>query len=114
MPVALFDVRSVAQYAHGNSTRGAIPAQIDHALLNLSPGARQIKLYNSGSFFDPHGNSSADYAAIAQRANRFERVIVRIIPRSSGMLACASAICLRQARSRDGTGDSASGSSGRA
>src|SRR5688572_5975141 len=30
---------------------GAIPAQIDFALSQLTP-ARQIKLYNSGSFFD--------------------------------------------------------------
>ena len=30
---------------------GAIPAQIDYALQRLPP-ARQIKLYNSGSFFD--------------------------------------------------------------
>ncbi len=30
---------------------GAIPAQIDYALARLAP-ARQIKLYNSGSFFD--------------------------------------------------------------
>src|SRR6266705_6696430 len=32
---------------------GAIPAQIDDALAQL-PAARQIKLYNSGSFFDPN------------------------------------------------------------
>ena len=30
---------------------GAIPRQIDYALAQL-PSARQIKLYNSGSFFD--------------------------------------------------------------
>jgi hypothetical protein len=58
---------------------GAIPAQIDHALLNLSP-ARQLKLYNSGSFFDPRAIPPQDYAAIAQRANRFERLIVENHP----------------------------------
>ena len=58
---------------------GAIPAQIDHALLNLPP-ARQLKLYNSGSFFDPQAIPPADYAAIAQRANRFERLIVENHP----------------------------------
>jgi radical SAM enzyme (TIGR01210 family) len=58
---------------------GAIPAQIDHALLNLSP-ARQIKLYNSGSFFDPHAIPPQDYAAIAQRVGRFDRVIVENHP----------------------------------
>jgi archaeosine synthase beta-subunit len=58
---------------------GAIPAQIDHALLDLRP-ARQLKLYNSGSFFDPQAIPPADYAAIAQRANRFERLIVENHP----------------------------------
>jgi radical SAM enzyme (TIGR01210 family) len=58
---------------------GAIPAQIDHALHSLPP-ARQLKLYNSGSFFDPHAIPPEDYAAIAQRANRFERLIVENHP----------------------------------
>ncbi len=39
---------------------GAIPAQIDHALLRLPP-AKQLKLYNSGSFFDPHAIPPQDY-----------------------------------------------------
>jgi radical SAM enzyme (TIGR01210 family) len=58
---------------------GAIPAQIDHALARLAP-ARQLKLYNSGSFFDPRAIPPADYAAIAQRGNRFERLIVENHP----------------------------------
>lgn len=58
---------------------GAIPAQIDHALRSLPP-ARQLKLYNSGNFFDPHAIPPEDYAAIAQRANRFERLIVENHP----------------------------------
>ena len=58
---------------------GAIPTQIDHALMNLPP-ATQLKLYNSGSFFDPHAIPPEDYAAIAQRANRFERLIVENHP----------------------------------
>jgi radical SAM enzyme (TIGR01210 family) len=58
---------------------GAIPAQIDHALLNLPP-ARQLKLYNSGSFFDPHAIPPQDYCAIAERADCFERVIVENHP----------------------------------
>ncbi len=62
---------------------GAIPAQIDHALLKLPP-ARQLKLYNSGSFFDPQAIPPADYAAIAQRANRFERLIVENHPALTG------------------------------
>jgi radical SAM enzyme (TIGR01210 family) len=62
---------------------GAIPEQIDHALLKLSP-ASQLKLYNSGSFFDPHAIPAQDYAAIAQRANRFDRLIVENHPALTG------------------------------
>jgi len=62
---------------------GAIPAQIDFALESLgNDGAtpRQIKLYNSGSFFDPRAIPSADYPAIAERVAHFERVIVECHP----------------------------------
>jgi radical SAM enzyme (TIGR01210 family) len=62
---------------------GAIPAQIDHALLRLPP-AKQLKLYNSGSFFDPHAIPPGDYGAIADRANRFDRVIVENHPALTG------------------------------
>jgi radical SAM enzyme (TIGR01210 family) len=79
---------------------GAIPAQIDKALAQLldfdhpshpaaaarddlaqpAREARQVKLYNSGSFFDPRAIPPADYAAIADRVRRFERVIVECHP----------------------------------
>ncbi len=58
---------------------GAIPAQIDYALTRL-PAARQIKLYNSGSFFDPRAIPAEDFAAIAERVKSFERVIVENHP----------------------------------
>lgn len=58
---------------------GAIPAQIDYALARL-PEARELKLYNSGSFFDPCAIPPEDYAAIAERACRFDRVIVESHP----------------------------------
>jgi radical SAM enzyme (TIGR01210 family) len=58
---------------------GAIPAQIDHALSRLPP-AQVLKLYNSGSFFDPHAIPCEDYAAIAERANGFDRLIVECHP----------------------------------
>lgn len=58
---------------------GAIPAQIDFALAQL-PAARQIKLYNSGSFFDPRAIPVSDYRAIAERVASFERVIVESHP----------------------------------
>jgi len=58
---------------------GAISAQIDYALAHLSP-ARQIKLYNSGSFFDPRAIPVEDYSVVAQRVGSFERVIVECHP----------------------------------
>ena len=58
---------------------GAIPAQIDHALAALEP-ARQIKLYNSGSFFDSRAIPPEDHTAIAHRVRAFERVIVECHP----------------------------------
>jgi radical SAM enzyme (TIGR01210 family) len=58
---------------------GAIPSQIDYALTRL-PAARQIKLYNSGSFFDPNAILVEDYAAIASRVSGFERTIVECHP----------------------------------
>ena len=56
-----------------------IPAQIDYALQRLG-AARHIKLYNSGSFFDPKAIPFEDYAAIAERVVGFERVIVECHP----------------------------------
>jgi radical SAM enzyme (TIGR01210 family) len=58
---------------------GAIPAQINFALQRLPP-ARQIKLYNSGTFFDRRAIPPQDYAAIAEQVARFERVIVECHP----------------------------------
>jgi radical SAM enzyme (TIGR01210 family) len=58
---------------------GAIPQQIEYALA-LLPTARQIKLYNSGSFFDERAIPKEDYAAIAQIVARFERTIVECHP----------------------------------
>jgi radical SAM enzyme (TIGR01210 family) len=58
---------------------GAIPAQIDYALERL-PVGRQIKLYNSGSFFDIQAIPIQDYAAIADKIGGFERVIVECHP----------------------------------
>src|SRR5205814_8740235 len=67
---------------------GAIPAQIDYALARL-PTARQVKLYNSGSFFDRGAIPNEDYPAIAQRLRGFERVIVESHP------ALVGEACLR-------------------
>ena len=58
---------------------GTIPEQIDYALARL-PVARQIKLYNSGSFFDNQAIPTEDYLAIAARVSCFERTIVESHP----------------------------------
>lgn len=58
---------------------GAIPAQIDFALSRLGP-ASVIKLYNAGSFFDPHAIPSDEYPAIAEHVRGFDRVIVECHP----------------------------------
>jgi radical SAM enzyme (TIGR01210 family) len=58
---------------------GTIPAQIDHALAALPP-ASQVKLYNSGSFFDLQAIPISDHSAIAARLANFNRVIVESHP----------------------------------
>ena len=65
---------------------GAIPEQIDYALGRL-PAARQIKLYNSGSFFDARAIPVEDYPAMAERVRSFERVIVENHPALVGETA---------------------------
>src|SRR5919205_882799 len=62
---------------------GAIPEQIRHALDRLPP-ARQVKLYNSGSFFDPAAIPPEDYPEIARLVAPFERVIVECHPAMLG------------------------------
>jgi len=67
----------------GTVPKGAIPEQIDFALRAL-PDARVVKLYNSGSFFDPGAIPVEDYEAIATRVRGFERVIVECHPALAG------------------------------
>jgi len=59
--------------------RGAVAHQIRTALPSLRP-ARQIKLYNAGSFFDPQQIPSDDDEEIAEVVSRFDRVIVESHP----------------------------------
>lgn len=58
---------------------GAIPRQIEFALSRLEP-AHSVKLYNSGSFFDPRAIPPEDYQAIATHMRGFKRVIVECHP----------------------------------
>ena len=65
---------------------GAISEQIDHALgqaekeLGSLAKLHQIKLYNSGSFFDDKAIPSSEDDEIAKRLAKFERVIVECHP----------------------------------
>ena len=66
-----------------DTPRGAIPAQIRDARRSLaqSHGAvDHIKLYNAGSFFDPHAVPDADYDAIAEALAGCSHVIVESHP----------------------------------
>jgi archaeosine synthase beta-subunit len=61
--------------------REAIPTQIDHAMREVGGSTvQQIKLYNAGSFFDPHAIPPEDFPVIAERVRGFERVIVECHP----------------------------------
>jgi len=59
--------------------RGLIPLQIRQALASL-PSARQVKLYNAGSFFDPQAIPPEDDDEIAAVVEPFDRVIVEAHP----------------------------------
>ena len=63
---------------------GAIPRQIDYALGRLQARPEQVKLYNSGSFFDPAAIPLADYPAIAQRVSFASHLVVESHPRLVG------------------------------
>jgi len=58
---------------------GAIAAQIRRALASLPP-ARQVKLYNAGSFFDAQAIRPEEHEEIAALVRPFERVIVESHP----------------------------------
>jgi radical SAM enzyme (TIGR01210 family) len=59
---------------------GTIPKQIEYALERL-PSVRQIKLYNSGNFFDKKAIPTQDYDGIADILAGFETVIIENHPK---------------------------------
>jgi uncharacterized Fe-S cluster-containing MiaB family protein len=63
---------------------GAIPTQLDYALARLSSRPEQIKLYNSGSFFDTAAIPVEDYAQIAEKVSFAGRVVVECHPNLVG------------------------------
>ncbi len=70
----------------GRTPRGAPVAQLDAALPRLG-GARRVKLYNGGSFFDPAAVPPDDLPALAGLCAPFERVIVECHPALAGEAA---------------------------
>lgn len=59
---------------------GAIPEQIRYALEKM-PDVRNIKIYNSGNFFDRQAVPEDDYKNIAGLLNGYQTVIVESHPR---------------------------------
>ena len=64
--------------------RGAILRQIEFALTQFKCLPEQIKLYNSGSFFDPAAIPFEDYAEIARIISFARHVVVESHPRLIG------------------------------
>jgi archaeosine synthase beta-subunit len=62
---------------------GMIPAQIDHAVstVEAARAPHDIKLYNSGSFFDRSAIPKEDYPEIARLVRQFSRVILECHPK---------------------------------
>ena len=58
---------------------GAIPIQLEYALERLSP-ASIVKLYNSGSYFDPAAIPAVDDRRIASLLSGFETILVESHP----------------------------------
>ncbi len=63
---------------------GAIPQQIEYALSRLPARLQQVKLYNSGSFFDSAAIPVTDYPAIAHRLSDVNHLVVESHPRLIG------------------------------
>jgi radical SAM enzyme (TIGR01210 family) len=63
---------------------GAIARQIQLALSQFGSLPKGLKLYNSGSFFDPAAIPPADYPAIARVSTFAKRVVVESHPRLVG------------------------------
>ena len=64
--------------------QGAIPAQVESALSKLGGQPAQVKLYNSGSFFDPGAIPVSDYPAIAGHVCFARNIVVECHPRLVG------------------------------
>jgi radical SAM enzyme (TIGR01210 family) len=64
----------------GDTPRGAIPWQVGAAWALRPAGCTTVKLYNAGSFFDPHAIPDDDYGPIADALAGASHVIVESHP----------------------------------
>ena len=79
-PFHVFYVRSMEENTLTSTVSvGSIPEQIRKGLVS-NPGCDSIKLYNSGSFFDPNAIPVADYPQIASLVGSFGTVVVESHP----------------------------------
>ena len=65
---------------HERVAMGLIPRQVRLGLGQFSSRPRHIKLYNSGSFFDPQAIPPDDFPELAELLSSFENVIVESHP----------------------------------
>ena len=97
---------------------GAIPRQVESAVRTWSasgPLPAQVKLYNSGSFFDPAAVPPADYAPVARRIAFARNVVVESHPLLVGEgRAGAARPAVRIARGCPGARDGAPRGAGEA
>ncbi len=68
----------------GPTPPGFVPAQIALGLAGLEHVAEHIKLYNSGSFFDPRAVSPDEYNVITAQLAGFRHIVVESHPRLIG------------------------------
>jgi hypothetical protein len=64
--------------------QGSVPRQVAAALGGWDPPPEQVKLYNSGSFFDPGAIDPGDYGEIARLVSFASNVVVESHPRLAG------------------------------
>ena len=106
VPVALPDVRPLEEHAGGAGPGGRDPGADPRGARGAPAGARRVKLYNAGSFFDPRAIPPGDFAAIAALARPFARVIVECAPGARRRrLPALPGSDRRAARGRDGPRD---------
>jgi len=82
MPLQVPDVRPLAEH-NQQPCWADIPKQVEWAMSRLG-AAKNIKLYNSGNFFDRNAVAVEDYGEIARILKVYENVVVESHPKLIG------------------------------